>query len=367
MTRTHLLHRKKLIFLFLSTSYYSFAQGYQKNQINKANFDLVESYTVTTTTTYTLPFGISPDSIHELKRFDLATKKETRHITKTLDKNGKYLETTVFERPEHIEKWINYPDMQVEDENGVITYGKKGEILSQLEFDQNLKKIKNDKNDKIVKQGKMNDVSFEKLTNAQKNEILKNKGRVTQLTAYAEEIDMDSFLIRNVPEKLIKQEVFLDRSKKMIDSKASKYAVNSEGDYYVDRATSYSWDKRLHKNNATIFIAQTITEKSSNYEIYKDPKYKKVKLRSNGADIWVLDNNPIINGQLGLRYESEELASKNIKLIISDLSGRIVMEKNENEVYNLITQDINQLIAGVYYVRLSSDNKIFDPIKFVKL
>jgi uncharacterized protein (DUF2344 family) len=133
---------------------------------------------VETVTRISLPKGVNPNEVNILDQISIMPTKEVKHVTKYLDKAGKYTETIMYERPEHIEKWINYPYKIEIDGKGIKSYGKKGEMLSSSEFDiEKIGEIENKKQG-IISKGKFTDVDFSNLTDEENSEIEKNNGRV---------------------------------------------------------------------------------------------------------------------------------------------------------------------------------------------
>jgi hypothetical protein len=334
------------------------------------NYLLKEQFTVEETTRVLPPSKIHIDSINAIDKMYFKERKTIKHITNTIDKNGKMLSTIIIERPSHIEKWIEYPAKIVTSEDEITTYDSYGKKISEFVFDSKQRKERQNQKDKIKSSGKFQDVSFQGLSNKEIAEITKNKGKYKKLSYYSEEIEFDSVKIRNVPEKYIKQTIFKSNQSGEFYT-SSKFNKTEDGDFYKENETSQNYSEiRFSVKNHTAPTKEISNIKTTKYTLYKDARYKKAIGREReNLDFMQIMENPVMGDWLGLAvkvngdYRSDQILILNI----TDLLGRTILKPqiNLNQEYHSI--DISSLSAGQFMLNFSTVGNQTKNLKFIKI
>lgn len=349
------------------------SQGHRIDKIKLEDFDLVESYTVEETSQIIKPKGVGVTNLNVIDQMLVKPRKEVYHVLNTLSKKGEVTTTILHERPEHVEKWIAWPSKTIITETGAIMYDSDGKFMFEKNHNENEKKVKKDAATKVKANGKFQDVDFTNLTGKEKDEIAKNKGNIKKLSFFAEEVEYDTLILRNIPENMVKQTIFRKDKKDKGLSVAMKYKYNTEEDIVLERITSLESKAFVFKNGIEeLGYDQSITN-IIDYEIYKDLKYKKIKGRSNNSfssPSITLISTLIVDNYLGLTLDYPD-GSKTINggpliLRIYDLLGQQVDQHTLNDHNGLISIDISKLNSGSYF--LKSNLSINDsPRKFIKI
>lgn len=352
---------------FLILQYDNYAQS---TKLDIKDYDLIESYTITEVISNLTPKGLSPTSLNVIDQMSMAPRKEVSRIVNTLDKKGNVTNTIYHERPAHLEKWIQHPAITIITVDATTLYDAKGNVLNKFAHDTKTKDSKKSEVDKIKKSGKFQDVDFSQLTGQQKSDLAKAKGKVKKLSFFAEEIEYDSLIIRNVPEKLVKQFIQKDKAKNSKGSStAFKYKLSKDDDLFLESVTSLSPKTYVFKDGTDAIGVLHRTNLISDYSLSKSSKYAKVKGRSVDGLITLSVLSTLVGDDyLGLSFSnlipSESLAP--VQFSIYDVNGFKVLDQSVSDYFHGVSIDIANLNTGVYFIN-SNLTAGQSPVKFIKI
>ncbi len=334
--------------------------------LNPNDYDLVEQYTILETTHTSIPKHLRPEYLSPHDKDVVVPKHEIKHFTNTLDKNGIVQSTIIYERPSHVEKWINYTERTIIYNDKLESFDADGKLLSSTLLDEKQKKEYKDYEKKVKDNGRFQNVSFSELTPFEKQEILKANGKIKKVSATAEEVEYDSLIYRNIPEKFIKQFITKKRDGKKLErphAASMKYNSMPNGDYFLEKITEVQEKPFVFKDGTMNYGIERNVKSISNYSFLKSEKYTALESRMQESLLLTILTNPVFNGTLDIKITSDKEIIEEINVQVLDTYGRLIVTKKVGRL-NPIHIDIASLSPGIYIVKCNKSNK---PAKFIKL
>jgi hypothetical protein len=333
-----------------------FAQG---------NFDLVETYTLEVKNVYEKPGNRKLEDFHITDRLYFKPQKEVIHITNTLDAKDNYVTTMIHERPEHFEKWMKHPAKTVIASGEITLYDSNNNVMLKEKISKEKEKEIKDIVKEIRKSGKAQKVNFDA---ADLVEVAKNKGQYKKLSFYSEEIEYDSLIYRNLPEKLAKQFVKKENGKP-IESHALKYAkVKGQEDHFFKTSKTMKKIKLQDSLGKEAEIIQSDEINCFNYKVNKSNMLVARNLVIDQSLFMSIAENPVSSNYLGLKITAQADQKDNtyLKLYIYNSVGQMVKEATIDPTITQHSIDLESMPSGTYFIKGTIlDQK--QTLKFIKL